>query len=454
MMTEWLARCRERAIEAAKTADVSLNKSKGGRIALYRAARSVLEFNVDTPTTVALLAEHWAPRCGIGWSKTELQEAAERADEHWSSDHDLLACLDPAPEERVQYLYIDRSPDLSPSTPEVTPSKSRLSVVRFEDVRLAAEGKALVEGLLDQKGFSVVFGEPKAGKSFLILDLCFHIAAGLPWHGRSVVQGIVVYVSLEGGADVLKRLIALRVKYGLTPPLHLISGLLDLSGSGPDVQALLDAIAPLGQPVLIVIDTLSRALSGADENSSQGMAPVIANGDRIRAATGAGLMLIHHVGKDPSKGARGHSSLRGAADSILEVQFDPKTRERKLLVRDQRAMEQAAPIAFGLESVTIGDGEDGPITSCVAVPRALGTSAAFKSDIKPDSVAGRARTVLQDLTLSGEAVPLDDWRAEFIRVHYPTNGDSGERMFRRAVNILRAGEFLLEDKKGHISCSK
>ncbi|MFK0572919.1 AAA family ATPase [Endozoicomonas sp.] len=65
---------------------------------------------------------------------------------------------------------------------------------------------------------------------------------------------------------------------------------------------------------LIVVDTLARCFAGADENSTRDMNNFIAGCDRIKAATRATVMVVHHTGKDIEKGARGSSALRAASD--------------------------------------------------------------------------------------------------------------------------------------------
>jgi hypothetical protein len=88
------------------------------------------------------------------------------------------------------------------------------------------------------------------------------------------------------------------------------------------VSSLLADIADMDlPPALIVLDTLARCLAGADENSAQDVGRAVAAIDRIRAATGATVLLIHHTGKN-GDAERGSSALRGAADTMLAVSND------------------------------------------------------------------------------------------------------------------------------------
>ena len=90
-----------------------------------------------------------------------------------------------------------------------------------------------------------------------------------------------------------------------------------------DTEELIDLIEDvsreMGDVKLIILDTLSRALSGGNENSPDDMGNLVKHMDKVRHTLKAHLCVIHHSGKDRAKGARGHSLLRAATDTELEV---------------------------------------------------------------------------------------------------------------------------------------
>ena len=110
--------------------------------------------------------------------------------------------------------------------------------------------------------------------------------------------------------------------------LYVVPEPIDLCRSTADADLLLKRIAELPTLSLIVVDTLSRAMSGGNENSPEDMGKFVTNCDRIRIASGAHLMVIHHTGKDDAKGARGHSLLRAAADTEIEVSREQREPSR------------------------------------------------------------------------------------------------------------------------------
>src|SRR5262249_45871888 len=151
-----------------------------------------------------------------------------------------------------------------------------------------------------------------------MLDLAFHISTGKPWQGFKVKQGLVIYIAAEGGRGIFKRLAALKKEHAITEdiPLAVVPcpiNLLDSSREG-DTNKLIELIrqaeAHYGQKaVLIVVDTLSRALSGGDENAPTDMGTFVRHVDKIRLITDAHLALVHHSGKDQAKGMRGWSGM-------------------------------------------------------------------------------------------------------------------------------------------------
>ncbi len=327
---------------------------------------------------------------------------------------------------------------------EQKPAKPRLHFELFADIEPQLDRPQLVEGLLEHNAMSVLYGESNTGKTFVALDIAFHVSTGREWMGRHTERGLCVYIAAEAGSGARKRVKALRTHYGVTSgvPLALVPCSVDLSGKGADVQEILNLMVKAqkacGQPVVfVVVDTLSRAMAGGNENASEDMTAFVGNVDRLRTATKAHLMVIHHSGKDTAKGARGHSSLRAATDTELEIA------DRTVTVRKQRDMDPGAPIGFDLQPVTIGtDARGKAVTSCVLVERNLSAQQAFqRGHIRAGSVAARALETLENLSMHGSSVPVAKWRDEFKRAHYPkADRETVKKAFDRAKETLRKAQ--------------
>ena len=240
------------------------------------------------------------------------------------------------------------------------------------EVRPVLAKAHLVRDLLSTGSAAVVFGDAGSGKTFFVLDLALHIAAGQPWRGRRVQAGLVLYVAAEGGVGIRNRLAAycLHAPWAKGAPFAVLPQAVDMLDPAADTDRLVRLVQVAEgeagtNAALIVLDTLARVIPGGNENAADDMSAFIANVDRLRAATGAAVLMVHHAGKDATKGARGHSSLRAAVDT--EIQVEGQSGTRTATVSKQRDLPVGDRFAFDLVSVEIGtDEENGlPVTSCV-----------------------------------------------------------------------------------------
>jgi RecA-family ATPase len=188
-----------------------------------------------------------------------------------------------------------------------------------------------------------------------------------------VKQGAVLYVAAEGTHAIRNRVASFRHLYGSNGhsdvPFRVVSRAVNLreGSDGRRLRATIDQLAvDKGQPPrLVVIDTLSRSLAGGDENNAGDMTAFVDMVDHIREHTGAHVMLVHHTGKDPTRGARGHSSLKAAVDT--EIKVASGSTQRVAEVTKQRDLaSKGAKFPFGLRKVHLGYDNDGAeVSSCV-----------------------------------------------------------------------------------------
>lgn len=166
----------------------------------------------------------------------------------------------------------------------------------------------------------ILWGESQAGKTALLLDMVAAVASGSDWAGHPVTQTNVIYVALEGQLGLRTRVQALEHDRGGVHQkgIRYVFDACNVA-STEDVDAL--AVTALKhQAKFIVIDTLSASLAGtAEENSNSAMAGMIANVQRLTRMTGAAVLLVHHSGNDPRRGARGAYALHANPDVSIEV---------------------------------------------------------------------------------------------------------------------------------------
>lgn len=345
-------------------------------------AARLYDFGVEPDTAIDLLAWWSDTHCNPPMEMDRMRVVCDSASRNRSR---AIGCSHPnAP--GFEPVEIKPRAAAAPATPR--PKLYHLPYAEAAELALTDASESLIEGLLDRLAMSVWYGESNSGKTFAMLDASWHIAAGRPWAGMPVRRGAVVYVAAEGGKGILKRVRALRDRYpeAGNVPLHLIPCPVDLLHQNTDLKPLVALIreieAQTGIKVeLVVIDTLSRAIAGGNENDSQDMGIFVGHLDALRTATGAHVAVVHHTGKDKARGARGHSLLRAATDT--EIEIDART----LTVTKQRDMDGDIKIPFALKPVRIGMSKTGrEITSCVVEMRQNGV-AAVPTTLTPDAEA-------------------------------------------------------------------
>jgi hypothetical protein len=327
----------------------------------------------------------------------------------------------------------------------------------FSDIDAVLDANDFVEDLLIVSSFVVVYGEPGSGKTFWVLDLTLHVAAGGRWRDREVDQGAVIWLALEGGPGVRNRIAAARDKLGMPSetPLILVQCPVDLCTTDADVWRVIATIKTVehraGMPVrLVVVDTLARALAGGNENGPEDMGALVRHSDIIRDQTGACILYIHHCGKDAAKGARGHSSLKAATDTEIEVTCGEKGQHVTRVTR-QRDLPSAGRFGFTLKQVELGTNKRGkPVTSCIVEHIEVPVVAARDSDLTDnEKIAMRClnqamkadgiMATVFDGGVAGLVVREADWRGWFYRDGKPgENQETKQKAFKRVVTSLLA----------------
>jgi hypothetical protein len=226
----------------------------------------------------------------------------------------------------------------------------------------------LIEDVLPERAVIELYGKENVGKTFLTVDWMASVATGLPWLGRTVRQGRVLYVVGEGAPGLGPRFRAWKQDRAftsdmpvgtITAPVHLLNH--------PHEAALLNAIGTLEpQPRLIVIDTLARAMTGFEENSAKDMGLFVSVLEHLRDTFSATVLVLHHPGKRGDS-PRGSGALDGAADTVLELKSNSKDGRIILSCQKQKDSEKFDPLHLSLRSLDLGvhPRSGKPLSSCV-----------------------------------------------------------------------------------------
>lgn len=304
----------------------------------------------------------------------------------------------------------------------------------------------IVHSVIPAAALAVIFGESGSGKTFLAVDLALAVARGTPWRGHKVRAGAVAYVAAEDANGVAARFEAYKRKNDLTDiPAF---GLLAASPNflrGEDVNKVLAGLRNFGPVLVVFVDTLSAVTPGANENSGEDMGKALGYCKKMHEATGALIVLIHHSGKDPSKGARGWSGLRAAADCEIEVTRVNDDREAQ--VTKQKGGVDGERFGFKLVPMVIGADDDGEVISSCVVEHGTVTPRGRKGGQEPKGAVEKLlMRAVNDLSIAGPVAQNDVIEATVNRIASdPGKRDRRRERALRALNSLVEQEVLILD---------
>lgn len=252
----------------------------------------------------------------------------------------------------------------------------------------------LIEGEVPKLGFSVLYGQPEVGKTFLSIQYAERIAQREP----------VVYCMGEGRSGYTKRHEAF-LKHNKSKPgaLYFVDKAFPLTETA-QLELFIEDIRQY-KPSLVIFDTLARYFNG-EENSAKDMGQFVSACDRIRSELQTAVLVVHHSGK--AGGERGSSALRGAADSMIEV-IDEDNRI-KVVCSKSKDRKHFEPYYLQRVEIILEPG----VSSCVLLPVGMVAE-------KKDEFTNNQRLVLETLYDN----PLYDRGAKFSQLKIATGlGDS------------------------------
>jgi len=231
----------------------------------------------------------------------------------------------------------------------------------------------LVEGLIQEGSDCVLYADKQSLKSFIALDIGLSVATGTKALESFAVKrpGIVFYFAGEGRDNMeRKRATAWEIARGFEPftveNIYIGSGAMMTSDTGV-ASAIRDMLEIIGDrhgkvPVLFVIDTLSRALNGQDEDKAHVSAQYLNRIQTMRNRIGGTSLTIAHTGKDKGRGIRGSGGYGAGFDTILTVDNVSRDDETHLhtidlLVEKQKDDEDGQRYFFQSEKILTPNGD-------------------------------------------------------------------------------------------------
>lgn len=365
---------------------------------------------------------------------------------HFDCKH--ASCSHRTDEEFQEALGISIADDFDVLGDEDTPQKTEKSTGRFEFVHCSEfiRGEPLkwiIKGVLPQAELGMIYGPSGSGKTFFVLDMIAAIARGVEWRGCRVTQGSVAYIASEGAGGVKNRIRGYGVGHGVeidSIPLYVLGNAPNLM-ERKDTRGIGEALNMLGTFSVIVVDTYAASMPGGDENSGKDAGRVLANCRELHKATGAMVLMVHHTGKDTTKGARGWSGLRAALDFEMEIERTGQDRIASI-TKLKDGQDEGIDWGFSLKPIGLGifDEDDDEVRSCVVETQYLPPVGERK---KP--ITGREGELLDSIINFNDIT--DEWPtvAEVL-------GMDGSRYLEKLKDkrqvVEEEGRIIIPDRRG------
>jgi hypothetical protein len=292
--------------------------------------------------------------------------------------------------------------------------------------------------------------------SFFAFEQAAAVARGINWRGHKTVKSKVCWVASEGQEDMRKRVFGYCLHHKIDPSeldnMYFVANAPNLMEVN-DVRDLVKQIKKQGAFDLIVIDTLAQSMAGGNENSGEDMGKVLGHCKEITRLTGAMVELIHHSGKDESRGARGWSGLRAACD--FEFEIIRADEDRVATVTKMKGGADGGEYGFRLKSIVVGKDDDGDDeTTCVVI--ATDSTRATVAVVKGPK-GDNKKLVLEkarNMTAVTGSVTINQLVA-VVWEEYPKGKEEArdQRKYNagRDIRELVAAGFLLQNEAGQIS---
>lgn len=268
-----------------------------------------------------------------------------------------------------------------------------------DDIMEFPDPKFLIEDRILENSLSLIVGPPGCGKTFVALSMALSISTRQSrwWNAEIQRPGPIIYISSEGRSDLKFRIGAWGMELDVDARGKQFR-LLDQSVNFTDPAAfllLVDSLKDLiendlkERPAAIVIDTVSRAIPGADENLQKDMTPFIEKCGILQRVFDTAVIGVHHTNR--SGGLRGSTVFDGAADTIIMVRYDHETGEGSLFYHKIKASRDHWSEPFELKELVVRPGIK-PKTSLVAIPAKPEVAAPQKQDASQEGYGGRQET--------------------------------------------------------------
>ena len=294
-------------------------ENQGGNNTLAATGAMAHDYGLSEDLATEIALEHFNPRCDPPWDD-------DAFDKHFRSGYrsatGQLGSRAPACDYRSLFAPVFGRK----ATDDDAPRESRFKIWTVAELKLRKPPVWLLDEVIPEKGYSVLYGPPGAFKTFLALDMALSIATGKSWHGRAVHPGRVLYCMGEGSFDADKRIHAWLLHYGhaLDEDRFKVIEPAPMLRLANDARDFIAEAKRDGQWDLVIVDTIGRVMPGIDDHAGQGARMFTEFTAVIREHLGAATLAITHSPKDSPEALLGSGAYEADADVIYNATIAEK----------------------------------------------------------------------------------------------------------------------------------
>lgn len=341
----------EKAIAYLRTKAAIATEGVDGDHKAFATATMCRSFGLSPAKSYEVIMEHWSPRCLPPFDGYEdlIWQKCENAEVYATSPPGN--CTDGYQAAKTRELFKAVEPG---STTE--PPTGRFRVSTLPELERRTPPEWLVDEVIPEKGYTIIYGAPGSFKTFLALDVALSIACWQPWSGKATKPGRVLYCMGEGSFDADKRIRAWLAHKGckLDPNTFKLIEPAPMIKLESDRREFLKEAHQHGPWDLIVIDTVGRAMAGLDDNSTLGARMFTDFTTEIREYLNAATLAVTHAPKDRPETLLGSGAYEADADCIYNSTV--ATKGDKINLR-QHKIKYGAPWEkkIGFKKVVAGE---------------------------------------------------------------------------------------------------
>ncbi len=311
-------------------------EGQGGDQMTYEAACMMRSFGLERDAALEVMWDVYNLRCDPAWDYEDMAVKVKNAYAYaTSAPGNCTAEYQRVKQQAVVELFTAVSQDKAVTDEEFEVSKvkeARAGQFRVIN-RQAMEGIRpptwLIDDMLPDEAYVMLYGPAGSYKTFLALDIALSIANhNDEWLDDRKINnhGPVLFIVGEGRSGLLKRVRAWEHYYNKGIP---VSDFV-LADPVPTVEEGLEAFIKTAATIhpkykLIVLDTVGRALAGANENEQKVASLLTKRVSELQRAFDATVLALHHTGhQDPKHQGlareRGSSVFRADVDTMFGLQ--------------------------------------------------------------------------------------------------------------------------------------